>query len=191
MTLRLSASAFLLTGLLASGCAEPPNREMDQAQSAIDAAQTAGAERYAAIKYSAATEALENANAAVAIRDNRLALSYALESREQAQNAARDAADAKVRLRVDVDHTSAEITLLVAKGRAELAAAERAGVPRSRLEQQAADLEAAAIHLQEAGETVESGDYLGGHAALLGLRERVDHVLTAIDDTVSTVSPRR
>ena len=46
----------------------PPNKEMDQAQGAIDAARAAGAERYAATEYTAATEALKNANDAVAGR---------------------------------------------------------------------------------------------------------------------------
>ena len=47
----------------------------------------------AATEYTAATQALKQANDAVTERDYRLALNYALESREQAQNAARTAAD--------------------------------------------------------------------------------------------------
>ena len=154
---------------------------MDQAKGAINAAQAAGADRYAIIEYSAATEALKNANTAVAARDHRLALSYALESREHAQNAARGAADAKVRVRVEVDQASTEVTALVEQGRIQLAAAERAGVPRPRLEQPAADLTAAAVQVQEAGEAVAAGDYLRASAALEGVRERVDHARAAID----------
>jgi Domain of unknown function (DUF4398) len=86
---------------------------MDQAQGAIDAARAAGADRYATTEYAAATDALKNANEAVAVRDYRLALNYALESREQAQNAARGAADAKARR-------------LLQQSRADLAAAEAA-----------------------------------------------------------------
>src|SRR5688572_14820112 len=44
--------AWLLI-LLVIGCAEPPTREMDQAQGAIDAAKAAGAEKYAADEYTA------------------------------------------------------------------------------------------------------------------------------------------
>ena len=46
-------------------------------------------------EFAAATTALKNANDAVRQRDYRLALNHALESREQAQNAARDAADTR------------------------------------------------------------------------------------------------
>ena len=85
--------ACVLAALLASACTSPPNKEMDQAQGAIDAARAAGAERYAATELAAANTALKNANDAVQQGDYRLALNHALDSREQAQNAARVAAD--------------------------------------------------------------------------------------------------
>ena len=188
MGLRLSTPTCLLLVLLASGCAEPPQREMDQAQGAIDAARAAGADRYATNEYSAATEALENANTAVAARDNRLALSYALESREHAQNAARNAADAKGRVRVDVDHASTELAALIAEGRTLLDTAAREGLPRTRLEQPASDLNAAEARLQEAGEAVDMGDYLGASAALEGVRAQIEHAITSIGDALATPS---
>ncbi len=184
MGLRLSLPPCLLLLLLASGCAEPPNKEMDQAQGAIDAAQAAGADRYATSEYAAATEALENANTAAATSDHRLALSYALESREHAQNAARNAADAKARVRVDVDHASTALAALIAEGRTLLDAAARGGVPPARLEQAASDLTVAASHLQESGEAVETGDYLGASAALEGVRSQIDHAISSIEDAL-------
>ena len=60
------ALACLAAALLCLACAEPPNKEMDQAQGAIDAARAAGADRYATTEYAAATDALKNANEAVA-----------------------------------------------------------------------------------------------------------------------------
>ena len=157
---------------------------MDQAQGAIDAAQAAGADAYATTEYSAATEALENANAAAA-------LNYALESREHARNAARGAADAKARVRVEVDHAATEITEIVMQGRAQLAAAEQARVPRPRIEQAAAELTAVATHLQEAGEAVAAGDYLRASTVLEGLRERAERALAAIDEMVPAGSQGR
>src|SRR4051812_17686471 len=55
----------LLIGLLlltAAGCSEPPQKEIDQAQSAIDAAHAAGADRYAAEEYAGATSTLQKAH---------------------------------------------------------------------------------------------------------------------------------
>jgi Domain of unknown function (DUF4398) len=164
---------------------------MDQAQGAIDAARAAGAEEYATTEYSAATEALKNANAAVAARDYRLALNHALESREHAQNAARDAADAKARVRVEVDHAVADITALVSHGRARLAAAERARAPRALLEQRADDLTAAESGLQKAGEAIAASDYLAARATLDGVRERAEAALAALDDAIAAQPSQR
>ena len=187
----LLVTACLLAALCVSGCATPPNKEMDQAQGAIDAARAAGAAEYATTEYSAATEALKNANTAVAARDYRLALNHALESREQAQNAARGAADAKARVRVDVDHVITEIRALVEQGRARLIAAARARVPGRRLEQPAGALTEAEADLQEAGEAIAAGDYLAAKATIEGVKGRVEAALAAIEDTIATRPPQR
>ncbi len=181
------AVACLAAALLCFACAEPPNKEMDQAQGAIDAARAAGAERYATTEYTAATEALKNANAAVTVGDYRLALNHALESREQAQNAARGAADAKARIRGEVEHGITEITALIAQARVRLTAAERARVARRLLQQPRADLTAAEGALQKAGEAVAAEDYLAARDTLNGVRERVEGALAAIN---ATMAPR-
>ena len=110
--------ACLLVAFLVSGCTSPPNKEMDQAQGAIDAARAAGAERYAATEFAAANTALKNANEAAQQGDYRLALNHALDSREQATNAARVAADTRAKLRGDVERSLAEVTALVGQVRA-------------------------------------------------------------------------
>jgi hypothetical protein len=54
--------ALLLGALvLCAACSEPPQKELDRAQGAIDAARAAGAERYATPEFSAATGALKEA----------------------------------------------------------------------------------------------------------------------------------
>ena len=187
---RRSSRAFacVAAAVLGAACAAPPNKEMDQAQGAIDAARAAGADRYAITEYSAATEALKNANAAVGVGDYRLALNFALESREQAQNAARGAADAKARVRGEVEHAITEITALIAQARNRLMAAERARVARRLLQQPRDDLTTAEAALQKAGEAVAAEDYLLAREALNGVKERVDAALMAINETMA---PRR
>src|SRR5207244_476996 len=106
---RLRAAArfifiVLTTSSLMNACgADPPDKEMGQAQGAIDAARAAGADEYAHSEYTAATEALKQAQQAVVDRDYRLALNHALDSRERAQNAAKEAADQKAIARSDAD----------------------------------------------------------------------------------------
>ena len=171
--------------LLSAACGAPPNKEMDQAQGAIDAARAAGADRYATTEYAAATDALKNANDAVAVGDYRLALNYALDSREHAQNAARGAADTKARVRGEVERGITEITALIAQARLRLAAAERARVTRRLLQQPRAELAAAEAALQKTGEAVGAEDYLAARETLNGVKERVDAALTAINETMA------
>ena len=135
--------------LLASGCAAPPSKEMDQAQGAIDAARAAGADRYAATEYSAATDALRNANEAVLVRDYRLALNHALESREHAQNAARLGAETQAKVRADFERSMGEINALMATARARLLDARATRVANRLLTQPSADIASAEAALQK------------------------------------------
>lgn len=164
---------------------------MDRAQGAIDAARAAGADQYAATEYSLATTALAQSNEAVAARDYRLALNYALESNEHAQNAARDTANTKARMRADVDRAIADLGVLLAQGDARVASAERARVAGALLTPPADDLAAVRGDLQKAGEAVAAGDYLGANAGLEGLRARIEQALAAVDAAVAAQSPQR
>jgi hypothetical protein len=164
---------------------------MDQAQGAIDAARAAGADRYATTEYSAAMEALKNANDAVLIRDFRLALNYALESREYAQSAARVGAETQAKVRADVERSTTMVTALLSTARANLAAARTARVAARLLTQPAADIVVAEAALQKSGEAVAAGDYLAALESLEGVDAGLRAVISAIDATDQSQPPRR
>jgi len=185
------ALVLAAVSVLLAACAEPPTTEMDRAQGAIDAARAAGAEQYAPTEYSAATGALKNAYDAVAARDYRLALNFALQSHEYAQNAARETANTKARTRADVERAVTDITALVADGQARIAAAARARVPRARLTRATDVLAAARTSLQKAGEAVAAGDYLAANAALAGVKEGTEQALAEVDAASGSQSLRR
>lgn len=176
---------------LISACADPPNKEIDQAQGAIDAARAAGGERYAATEYAAATASLQSANDAVALRDFRLALNHALASREHAQNAAREAADGKARTGAEVERTMAEIAGLLAQANTQITAAQRARVPEGLLREPAAEIEAVNAVVQKAGEAVNADDYLGAQAMIQGVKDRIQKSIAAIDAATTSQSARR
>jgi hypothetical protein len=190
-TSRALACAWALVSVLLVGCAEPPNKEMDQAQGAIDAARAAGADQYAKTEYDAASTTLQSAHDAVAAGDYRLALNYALESREHAQNAARDTAETKARMRSDIERTLVEVDALIAKGQAQITTAERARVPPRTLRQPAADLKAATADLQKPRAAVAQGDYVAATDALKGIKARVEKVLVALNAATTSQTSRR
>ena len=110
--------------VLSTACGEPPEKEMQQAQAAIDEARSAGAERYAVDEFAAAVTALKNAEGAVAQRDFRLALNHALDSRTRAQTAASQAQTRKLEVRAHAEATLAAAAAQLEKVRAQLKAAE-------------------------------------------------------------------
>ena len=128
------AAVLLAIVLAAAGCGDPPTKEMNQAQGAIDAARAAGAEQYATDEYKAAVDALRRAQDAVTQRDYRQALNDALDSRERAQNAAREASSQKAQARSQAERLVAEVTtaLAAATGRLDTAHAPKCQPKRSR-----------------------------------------------------------
>jgi hypothetical protein len=181
---------LIVAACLVSACAEPPNKEIDQAEGAIDAARAAGADRYAQTEYTAATASLKSANDAVTQRDYRLALNHALESREHAQNAAREAADTKARTGAEVERQMAQIAALLAQANTRLAGAQRSR-GAARVRQPASDLEAVNAAVQKAGEQIKADDYFGARTTLNGVVERIQKAISAIDAVAGSQSQRR
>jgi len=163
---------------------------MQQAQGAIDAARAVGAAQYASEEFQAAQDALTHAGEAVALRDYRLALNHALDSRERAQNAAMLAADAKAAARVDADHALSQITAELVALQGKLKAAETARTPARELapaRQAVADGEQ---RLQEARAAFEKADY----AQVVSLGTSATEALTAATralDTATAAPSRR
>ena len=183
-------SACIVAAVLVTACGDPPNKEMDQAQGAIDAARAVGADRYATTEYTAATDALKRAQDAVAQRDYRQALNEALDSREHAQNAAREAADARAQLRGEVERDMAQIAALIAEANTRLAAATRSRTPRRVLDGPRTDLAAVDQSVQKAGAAMRADDYLAARTALQGVKERIELALKALE-TPAVQSSRR
>ena len=150
--LRAACAALVLAVL--PGCAAPPQKEMDQAEGAIVTARAAGAAQYAAAEFAAAETALRQSHEAAAQRDYRQSLSYALDARERAQTAAREAADKKAVARGLAERaiTSAELALATAQQRLGAEVATPSPASRRTMPHVAAfqALQAAAAHGNEA-----------------------------------------
>jgi hypothetical protein len=188
---RAWTTAICCVALLVVACAEPPNKEIGQAQGAVDAARAAGADRYATEEYTAATQALKEAGDAVTQRDYRLALNHAIESREHAQNAAGQAAETRARLRGDVERSLAQVAALLAQANARMAAAEQARVPRRALREAQQALARVNADVQKAGAAMKAEDYAPAQTALNGMKERIEAVIASLDRIGGAQAQRR
>lgn len=184
---------FALLGALiaCAACSEPPQKEMDRAQGAIDAARAAGAEHYATSEFSAATAALGQAHAAVAERDYRLALSRALDASDRAQEAARQAASGKARARSEAETALNTTTVGVQQLRTALKAAEDARVPAQQLSEPRSALARFELVLQEARTLLEKEQYLEAKALLEDVPQQINEEIVAVNEAQAARPPRR
>ena len=183
--------ALILTSACFTACGDDaPDREIQQAQQAIDAARSAGAGDYAREEFNAAEKALTTAREAVLQRDYRLALTNAIDSRERAQTAAKEAIDQKAIVRKATERALGTTAGAVAQARARLKAAETVRPPRAALVSPRRAIDDADKAVQEARAAFNTGDYLGAKnrldAANAGLAAASRDL-----DTPGLTAPRR
>jgi hypothetical protein len=178
--------AFLVCALaFCAACSEPPQKEIDTAQRAIDAARAAGAEQYAKDAYTAATAALQTARAAAAQGDYRLALSRALDARERAQDAAKATADAKGRERTGAERAVTDATNALQELQQKIKTAATAGVPPRDLKPVQTAAESAAASLQKARAAMSQGKWNQAEAAVAAVAEDIAAKSRALDDQIN------
>ena len=187
---RLLLSLAFMAALTVA-CADPPGKEMQQAQVAIDVAKAAGADRYAATDFTAAQEALKQANDAVAQRDYRLALNHALDARERAQTAAKDAADRKAAARIDSDRAVAHASTALGEARARLKAAENAHIQPRALTDARRAIASVEQTVQKARAAREREDYLDAMEMVNGAASRLQGVVRELDAATPAALRRR
>ena len=136
-------------------------------------------------------KALTQANEAVTARDYRLALNYALESREQAQNAARTAADTRAKLRGDVERSIAEAKSQMAQARARMEGPSGAQIPRSTRRTAQQRLKQLEGELQKADAGLQAEKYMEAERLLMGVKKQIQSVVTTISRGPSSQSQRR
>jgi hypothetical protein len=181
------APVALAAALMLAACAAPPNKEMDQAQGAIDAARAAGADQYAPQELTAAVSALTQSHEAVAQRDYRSALSFALDSLERAQEAAKQAAEQRAVLGGQTERALTQVRALLDRGDRRLKAAVSARVPQRSITRARAELASA---VQTASAAADRGDYQAAQRELEGISQQATATMQEIDKAIAARQPR-
>jgi Domain of unknown function (DUF4398) len=185
------ALLFVLFCLPVLSCSDdPPDKEMQQAQTEIDAARKAGAGDYAREELAAAEQALANAREAVGNRDYRLALTSALDSRERARTAQTQAEEQKLAARANAEHAISDVSALLARTQPRLQTVAGSKTTRALESSRHAvgDVERA---LQEARASFERGEYVTTVKLLKGSDARLAEAGRALDAYSATPSRRR
>ena len=185
----LLCTAVLL--VLTAGCSEPPQKEIDRAQQAIDAARAAGAEQYAPETFAAATAALTQSHEAVDQRDYRLALSRAVDANDRAQDAAREAADNKAKARRETEATINTANAALMQLEARIKTAEAARVPPREIVPARTTAKDASAALQKARAALGADDLRGAVAAVEGLEEQIRSEIRVVEAATTLRTARR
>ena len=177
----------LIIAILSASCAEPPHKEMNQAQGAIDAARAAGADKFASAEFIAATDALKRSEEAAAAGDYRLALNHAIDSRERAANAAKLAVEGRADARGQAERAIAEVATLLERAQTQLRDPALARLNARVLRAPRATVAGAEKRVQEARTALKAEDYAAVTTATTGAAGRLQAALTEID---AAVTPR-
>ena len=178
----------LLIFVLSAACSEPPNKEMNLAQGAIEAARAAGAERFASDELTAAIGALKRSNDSAADNDYRQALSHALDSFERAQNAAKLAVEGRANARGEAERAIAQVATLLTTAEGRL---KSSPLPARRLKAPQQAIHSADTALQKARAALAKEDYLAVGPALKGVAADIEAALTQIDAPPAAAPNRR
>jgi hypothetical protein len=99
----------LASALLVAGCASPPEAEKKAAEDAVRAAQSAGADRYAADDYAATQAALKEAEGHVGAKKYSEAKTAYVKVKELADQAASKVEAGKAAVKAEVDRAVADV----------------------------------------------------------------------------------
>ena len=177
-------SVLIITSWLMAACGgDPPNKELQQAQQAIDAARTSGAERYAGDEFAASESALTRARAAVVARDYRQALNDALDARDRANTAANDTATRKADAKERTDTLLHNAALSIVDARAKLRTAEAGRRPPRLTAGLRRDVVDAEKRVQEARTALDKGDYLDAEKVLTASMMRLSDSVLALESS--------
>jgi len=173
--------SLVLLALIASGCSQPPQKEIDQAQTALDAAKSAGAEKYASDEYRAASASLQKAHDSVDQRDYRQALNYAIDSRQRSQEATKLAAEGNVRARQEASQLVTDVGVHFSQARTRLQTLDPSGTSKDLRLLRGMLLEAESS-LQDARTQIRAGNYDRVAELVTHVRGIVDQANRLLDD---------
>ena len=174
-----------------TACGDPPDKELQQARSAIDSARSAGADLYATEEFTAAETALKSATDAVEQRDYRLALNRALDARERALNAAKEAVTRKAVVRTDASRALAQAARTLDETRGKLKNAEAARVPAKLLVPARRIIADTDLAVQEARTAFGQGAYSSVIEAAGAATTRLHDVARDLETAMGPAARRR
>jgi len=182
---RIIIFATIMALPLLIGCGKAPDTEMQNADTAMKAAQDAQADQYAQNAYQAALDTLNAAMAAKEEQDSKFALfrSYGdaqklyASAQALAEQAASQAAAEKERMQTEAAALKDEVQALLESANKALASAPRAKGSKADIELLKNELAAAQTSFDGAAKDYESGDFIAAKVKLEAVKAKAETVI--------------
>ena len=172
----------LLSLVLVSGCAKPPQQEMDAANAAIQSSVGAGAETYAAEQLKAAQDLIVQMNSQVEKKDYKAAKETAILVQGKALEAKNAAEANKAKAKDDSQNACNEVKQGLEKVKGLFSEAENAGVPAVDLNPVKEQLTAVETGVGELDGMVSGGKYKEAMEKTTQLKDQLTQVESGITD---------
>jgi len=173
----------LCAGLLA--CEEPPTREIENAESQVETARKAGAERYAPERLRESTQALEAARQQIQKKDYKGARSSAKSATAAARAAVQGAGVARGLAKGTAETARTEVHVALDEADAVMQEALAAKVPETAFAELKPRLESVKQDLDRLDKVIAEGDPLEAREAATALKAQVADLPDAFRDARS------
>ncbi|MDZ7268536.1 MAG: DUF4398 domain-containing protein [candidate division KSB1 bacterium] len=188
----LLSSLGIVVLMFVVGCKEAPQQLLADADAAMQAAQTAEANRYATDLFNAAKDSLSAAQAEVEQQNSKFALlrnydraTALLNSAIAAFKSASDAAAAnKEKVRAEADTLIAQLTPKIEAAKKLMAKAPKGKEGRAALEMIQADITAVESGLSEAQNAMTSNDYLTARDKAQAAMSKINSVIQELENAI-------
>ncbi|KAA0229454.1 DUF4398 domain-containing protein [candidate division KSB1 bacterium] len=188
----LLSSLGIVMLLFVMGCKEPPTQLLADADAAMQAAQTAEANRYAADLFNAAKDSLSAAQAEVEQQNSKFALmrnydraAALLNSAVAAFNSAKDAAATnKETVKAEAEALIAQVTTKIEDAKKLMAKAPKGKEGKAALELIQGDINAVESGLSEAQTALTGGDFLTARDKVQAAASKIDSVIGELESAI-------
>lgn len=188
----LLSSLGIVVLMFVMGCKEAPQQLLADADAAMQAAQTAEANRYATDLFNAAKDSLSAAQAEVEQQNSKFALlrnydraTALLNSAIAAFKSASDAAATnKEAVRTEADTLMAQVAPKIEAAKKLMAKAPKGKEGRAALEMIQADINAVESSLSEAQNAMTSKDYLTARDKAQAAMSKIDSVIQELENAI-------
>lgn len=192
----LCGLAAILALSLVLGCAKAPTEKVDAANTALEQAKAAEADRYFADDFKAISDSLNAAQVEIEKQNSRFALTRKYDhaaalldyTAAHATSLAEKTAARKIEVKAEVDQKVVDINLAISETKALLAKAPKGKEGRQALEEMKSEITTAENSLPEITALLNSGDYLSASDKATAVHAQVTSINDELKSAIAKVS---